>query len=146
MRVAWLPRIKLRALLLAKAGIPPRVIDMPLPKPVGRADCVDALAALVVARELPMARQFRFLRRPSSIGWNSQSQFLLDRRSSVVALAFATAASPTARFGHRRGPKGSNCGDGRPSNTVPISPGDCLPCAIVRTLADVGNAGDARDA
>ena len=49
---AWQPGIKLRALLLAKAGIPLHVIDMPLPKLVGRDDWVDALAALVVARQL----------------------------------------------------------------------------------------------
>ena len=46
----WPPGIKFRTLLLAKEGIPPDVIDIPLPKPVGRDDWVDALAALVVAR------------------------------------------------------------------------------------------------
>ena len=50
--MVWLPGIKLRGLLLAKAGIPPGVIEGPLPKAVGRDDWLDALAALVVARRI----------------------------------------------------------------------------------------------
>lgn len=57
---AWQPGIKLRALLLAKAGIPPHVIDIPLPRLVGRDDWIDALAALVVARRLARGEAVSF--------------------------------------------------------------------------------------
>jgi predicted RNase H-like nuclease len=57
---AWLPGIKLRALLLGKAGIPQHVIDSSLPKLVGRDDWVDALAALVVARRLARGEAVSF--------------------------------------------------------------------------------------
>jgi predicted RNase H-like nuclease len=57
---AWLPGIKLRTLLLGKAGIPQHVIDSSLPKLVGRDDWVDALAALVVARRLARGEAVSF--------------------------------------------------------------------------------------
>jgi Protein of unknown function (DUF429) len=57
------PGIKLRALLLAKAGIPGHVIEIPLPRLVGRDDWVDALAALVVARRLGRGEAVSFASR-----------------------------------------------------------------------------------
>jgi predicted RNase H-like nuclease len=52
--------IELRARLLVAAGIPANCIDIALPKPVGRDDWVDALAALVVARRLPCREAISF--------------------------------------------------------------------------------------
>jgi predicted RNase H-like nuclease len=48
----WGLGIEARSRLLVGAGVPPNVIDIPLPSLVGRDDWVDALAALVVARRL----------------------------------------------------------------------------------------------
>jgi predicted RNase H-like nuclease len=75
---AWQPGIMLRALLLAKAGIPPHVIDMPLPKLVGRDDWVDALAALVVARRLGRGEAVSSPS-PPEVGWKFRSRFGPDR-------------------------------------------------------------------
>jgi predicted RNase H-like nuclease len=52
--------IELRARLLVAAGIQANCIDIALPKPVGRDDWVDALAALVVARRLARREAISF--------------------------------------------------------------------------------------
>jgi predicted RNase H-like nuclease len=46
----WEAGVKQRSALLTSAGIPSPIIEKPLPRPVGRDDWIDALAALVVAR------------------------------------------------------------------------------------------------
>jgi predicted RNase H-like nuclease len=46
----WQPGIELRSRLLIRAGIPQPVVEMPLSRPAGRDDWIDALAALIVAR------------------------------------------------------------------------------------------------
>jgi predicted RNase H-like nuclease len=52
--------IELRTRLLVGAGVPANFIDIALPKPVGRDDWVDALAALVVARRLARGEAISF--------------------------------------------------------------------------------------
>jgi len=52
--------IELRTRLLVGADVPANFIDIALPKPVGRDDWVDALAALVVARRLARGEAISF--------------------------------------------------------------------------------------